>query len=92
MIPLTETPIEYLDRMLDVQSVDGKSGPVHLYCCDRDRALCDKDISGEAFVAANDPTPECESCADFADAGLPCGAWLCRIRQAWRTARGRGEA
>jgi hypothetical protein len=63
--------------------------PVHLYCCDRDLALCGKDIAAEAFAGPDDPTPECVRCGELADANLRCNMRWCRTRQTWRRIWGR---
>lgn len=50
-------------------------GLVHTFCCDPDRALCGKDVSGEPVTACIESPDDCVVCEDLA-AG-PCGAEGC---------------
>jgi hypothetical protein len=99
----TEPPFDWMERLFGrpgadwpphLEAVLSPTGPpeldpTHLYCCDRDLALCGKDIAAEAFVGTFDPAPECGRCGELDDANVRCGMRWCRTRQTWRRIWGR---
>lgn len=68
----------------------GRHRIVHLVCCRPRRSLCGTDVTGCTF--APDATPlTCSVCDAVDEAGSPCGAILCRLRQWLRQHLGRAR-
>jgi hypothetical protein len=73
---LTVNLPEAVDEVYDDQ------GDVHLYCCRPDVALCGEDLA-DGEDTDGEPA-DCIRCEVVAEAGVPCGAPFCRLRQRWR--------
>lgn len=52
--------------------------PVHLFCCDKNIAMCGADLSDEDEQERDDDTLICPLCVLIEDEGLPCPVPGCR--------------
>lgn len=69
-----------LDQPAATPDPAGQPVVVHLVCCTPSRGLCGADVTNAAFMP--DATPlNCTVCDATDEAGYPCGAILCRVRQ-----------
>lgn len=73
---------DLLERPVDDLCRADTDGPVHLFCCDDDVAMCGADVSGETEVTGTPEEDCCEVCVNKQRLDLPCPDLECPYRRA----------